>query len=350
VLTRRVLNRTLLRRQHLLARATLPALSMTEHLLGLQAQDPLPPYLSLHARLDGFEPAEISTALQGRTAVRVLLMRGTIHLVTPRDALLLRPFVQPMLDKVTRTSATSNPAAGADRGELAAAARAAFAAGPITLKALGALLQQRFPGYPAGALANSVREMMPLVQIPPRGLWRQPGGVVYENLHTWLGIDASEPADVHELVRRYLRAYGPASPADATAWSRVTGLRAAFDAIRDELVSHRDEDGRELFDLEGLPLADGDTPAPVRLLGKYDNLWLSHAARDRVTPDPAKRRRWMGANGGVASTVFVDGALEGLWRQTPSGALDVEPFRRLTRVERDELDVEVARVEELLAR
>jgi hypothetical protein len=291
VLTRRVLNRTLLRRQHLLARATLPALSMTEHLLGLQAQDPLPPYLSLHARLDGFEPAEISTALQGRTAVRVLLMRGTIHLVTPRDALLLRPFVQPMLDKVTRTSATSNPAAGADRDELAAAARAAFAAGPITLKALGALLQQRFPGYPAGALANSVREMMPLVQIPPRGLWRQPGGVVYENFHTWLGIDASEPADVHELVRRYLRAYGPASPADATAWSRVTGLRAAFDAIRDELVSHRDEDGRELFDLEGLPWP---TATPLRPCGYWASTTTCGSPTPRATGSPRTRRSGVG--------------------------------------------------------
>jgi hypothetical protein len=134
-----------------------------------------------------------------------------------------------------------------------------------------------------------------------------------------------------------------------TAWSGVTGMRAVFDSLP-ELVRFRDEDGRVLFDLEGLPLAEEDAPAPVRLLGRYDNVWLSHARRDRVTPDPEKRRSWMGVNGGNASTVFVDGVLEGLWRVTDSGSVDVRVFRPLTRSEQAELDVEVGAVEDLLRR
>ena len=189
MLSPQVLNRTLLQRQHLLARVPMGALAMSEHLLGLQAQDPLPPYLSLWSRIDGFDPAEVSDALVDRSAVRVLLMRGTIHLVTARDALELRPLVQDMLDKITRNSQASREAAGVPRDELAAAGRDALATGPLPFKALGEALHERFPDYPTSHLANSVREMLPLVQVPPRGVWKQPGGVVYQTVQTWLGRD-----------------------------------------------------------------------------------------------------------------------------------------------------------------
>jgi hypothetical protein len=350
VLSHRRLNRTLLQRQHLLARTGLEPLAVTEHLLGLQAQDPLPPYLSLAARIEGFDPVTLSRALEERTAVRVLLMRGTIHLVTAADALWLRPLVQPMLDRVTRNSAASRPAADLPRDVLARAARDAFTDRPLPFQALGERLAERFPGHPATALANSVRELMPLVQVPPRGLWNRSGGVVYERLEAWVGAEQHPAPDRGDAVRRYLRAFGPAAPADLTAWSGMTGARRLFADLGEELVAYRTDTGKELFDLAGLPLADEDVPAPVRLLGKYDNVWLSHAGRDRVTPDGDHRRRWMGSNGGVGSTVFVDGELAGLWRLTPQRRVEVELFAQGSRAERADLDEEVARVERLLAR
>jgi hypothetical protein len=120
-----------------------------------------------------------------------------------------------------------------------------------------------------------------------------------------------------------------------------------FTALGDELVRYQDERGRVLFDLAGLAVAEADVPAPVRLLGVYDNLWLSHHERTRVTT-PEGRHAWMGPNGGMDATVFVDGMLEGLWRRTPGGAVDVRLLRALTRSEQAELDDEVARVEKLL--
>jgi hypothetical protein len=358
VLSARALNRTLLQRQHLLERTCLTPLEMTDHLLGLQAQEPLPPYLSLWSRLRDFDPERLSQALEDRSAVRLLLMRGTIHLVTPTDAVHLRSFVQPMLDKLTRTSQTSRPAAEVPRELLAAAARAALDGGPVPVRRLGELLATEFPDVPAAALASTAREMLPLVQVPPRGRWRRSGGVVYQLLDTWLGDvpnapglpQPTEPTDPDEVVRRYLRAFGPATPADLTTWSGLTGMRPVFVAIKDELRPYRSADGRELFDLEDLPIADEDAEAPVRLLGRYDNVWLSHDRRDRVTPDPDKRKRWMGVNGGVGCTVFVDGALEGLWRQTASGKVELELFRTLDRTEQQQLDDEVAALEAFLAR
>ena len=281
--------------------------------------------------------------------------------------MLLRRFVQPMLDKLTRTSQGSRPAAEVPRADLAAAARAAFDGGPLPVRRLGEVLAKQFDDVPSGALANTAREMLPLVQVPPRGRWRRSGGVVYELLDTWLGTEAiapeppelsdppelsepPEPSDSAEIVRRYLRAFGPATPADVTAWSGLTGMRPVFVAMKDELRSYRDADGRELSDLEGLAIVEEDTAAPVRLLGRYDNVWLSHDRRDRVTPDSANRKRWMGVNGGVGCTVFVDGALRGLWRQAASGKVDLELFRALTRTEQKQLDEEVAALEAFLAR
>jgi hypothetical protein len=347
VLTTRTLNRTLLKRQHLLERTSLPALEMVEHLVGLQAQDPLPPYVGLWARIDDFDPRDLSTLLESREVSRILLMRGTIHLVTRADCLGIRPLLQETLDRLMRGTPFLGHCEDIPPGELEAAALEVLGPEPVSVKSLGAALADRFPGYEPGHLANTVRLRLPLVQAPPRGLWKQGGGPSYVHAADWHGA-APAAYDVEELVRRYLRAFGPATAADLTTWSGMIGVRAVLGRMRDELVHDTDESGRALVDLPGLPVADGDEPAPVRLLGKYDNLWLSHADRTRVA-EPEKRQRWMGRNGGVGNTVFVDGMLEGTWRQVDD-RVEVDLWRSLTKVERAGLDAEVARLEQLLAR
>src|SRR5690606_7698631 len=89
VLDRRALNRALLERQLLLRRVELSAADAIEHLVGLQAQAPNPPYVALWTRLANFHPNELAGLLTGRRAVRIALMRSTIHLVTARDCLAL---------------------------------------------------------------------------------------------------------------------------------------------------------------------------------------------------------------------------------------------------------------------
>lgn len=340
-LTRQRLNRTLLRRQHLLERVDATPQEMARHLVGLQAQEALPPYLSLHARLTSLDPYAVTRALEEPTLVRLLTMRGTIHLLTPEDAVTLRPWTQPALDKVLRNHAAADP----ERVRRAVAD--AIAHGPVGHKELSAAVGDALPQLPPADRAVIARGLVPLVQLPPRGAWKLGGGLVYEDVARWVGRPLAEP-DVADVVRRYLAAFGPASAADVTTWSGVTRLGPVLSAM-DELVRHQDEAGKVLYDVAGGVIEDEDAPAPARLLGTYDNLWLSHAARDRVT-EPTKRTRWMGANGGVAMTVFVGGWLEGLWRVTDDRVQLVELFRDLTTRERAELDDEIARVEELLAR
>jgi hypothetical protein len=188
---------------------------------------------------------------------------------------------------------------------------------------------------------------MPLVQLPPRGTWRGSGGIVLDELERWTGRSVRQ-VTTEEVVRRYLRGFGPASARDVGCWSGVTGLRTAMRRM-DDLVRHEDEQGTELFDVPEGEIVDAGVHAPMRLLGTYDNVWLSHVGRDRVTA-PSLRARWMGANGGVASTIFVDGWLTGLWRLADGRVTVVELFRHLTPPEQAELDEEVALLQTLLSR
>lgn len=192
-----------------------------------------------------------------------------------------------------------------------------------------------------------VRTMLPLVQLPPRGMWKRSAGQNYETAEHWLGARLSRQPSIREMVRRYLRAFGPAAAVDVTTWSGITGIREVLETMKDELVAYQDENGRRLVDLEGLELADPDLPAPVRLLGEYDNVFLSHADRSRIV-DPDNKSQWMGPNGGIARTIFADGRLEGLWRLV-EGHIEVETFRELTWSERLELDAEVSALESFLA-
>jgi hypothetical protein len=336
-----------LKRQHLLERTKMPGLQMVEHLIGLQAQENLPPYLSLAARIEGFDPLELSDALERKAAVRFLTMRGTIHVLRPEDALALRPWVQVALDQQSSSNQMSRPAKDVAVDDLVAETRRILAEGPLPVKELGERLAETYADVPAGALVHKARERVPMLQVPPRGLWKRSGGVVYQTMENYLGRPATE-VDVHDLVRRYLRAFGPATAPDMTTWSRVTRLGPVFQEMADELVVVECEDGKLRYDVPGAPYAEGDEPAPVRMLGAYDNVWLSHANRDHIVP-VEMRPRWAGTNGGVGNTIFVDGFMAGLW-WVRNGHIVMEVFTRLSKREQSELDAEVAAVEELLSR
>lgn len=345
-LSPRALNRTLLLRQHLLERVDTTPAREVEHLVGLQAQENLPPFLSLAARLQTFDPADVTRGLEDRSLVRFLVMRGTVHLLVADDALSLRRWTAPVHEREIRVSQSIGAAREVDREAFLAALSDLLADGPLPQKALGAALAGRFPAYPATQLGQLARSAAPLVQCPPRGTWRGVGQVVYQYVDRWLGRPEVEP-DVEALVRRYLAAYGPATAADVTTWSGVTRLGPVLAGMAD-LERHEDERGRTLYDVAGAPLADEDVPAPVRLLGQYDNVWLSHADRDRVTTAEA-RGSWGGLDGRTTNVLLVDGTVTGLWRHVDGRVHLLTTLRDLTRGERADLEAETARVEALLA-
>jgi hypothetical protein len=344
--TRRRLNRTLLLRQHLLERTALTPEAMVDHLVGLQAQEVLPPYLSLAARLIDPHPAAVSDSLRSGALVRVLSLRDTIHLHTPEDAVTVPVWAAPVREREVKVSQSIGSARDLDRSRFVAAVDEVLGDGPLPVRRLGAALAERFPEHTAAQLGQLARVTRVLAQLPPRGCWGESGGIVYDPVDRWTGQPLREP-DVPGLVRRYLRAFGPATAADVTVWSGITRLAPVLKAM-DDLVRHEDEDGRALYDVEGAPVADEDTPAPVRLLGTYDNVWLSHQARDRVTTAEG-RQLWMGANGARANALFADGWMTGMWTVEDGRVVLQQVLRDLSPSEREQLDEEVERVEKLLA-
>ena len=309
-----------------------------EHLLGLQAQAPLPPYLGLWSRLRGFDPHELGRMLTEGEVVRLTLMRGTVHLVTPRDASLLRPLMQVAIER-GHNGAFGRRMGGAEPDELAAATRDLLAGGPLTAREAAQALVARGIGDDVEALGNAVRTYLPLVQLPPRGVWGAGGRARYATLQAWTGVELAADPSIDDVVLRYLGAFGPATVMDAQNWSGLTRLAAVFERLRGRLVVFADERGRELFDLPDAP-RPGDVDAPVRLLGEYDNVLLGHADRSRIIPAGFP---WdaMLAHGRYVNNLLVDGMLRATWWLEPE-ALAIRPFGALA--ERDEVEAEARAV------
>jgi hypothetical protein len=334
VLSGRAVNRAFLARQLLLSRAQLGVPEAVEHLVGLQAQLPNPPYVGLWTRLAGFRADDLARMLLDREAVRIVLMRGTIHLVTAADCLFLRPVLAGFLERTLRTSTWGKGLVGVDYAELARAGRALVEERPLTFAELGALLADRWPDRDPGALANGVRNLVPLVQVPPRGVWGRSGVARHTSAESWLDRPLGTDADPAPVVLRYLAAFGPATVRDVQAWSGLTRLGEVVDRLRPSLRTFRDEHGTELFDLPDAPRPDPATPAPVRLLPEFDNALLSHADRGRIMADEHRKVLFSNANGQIPGAVLVDGKVVGMWKLTrakKAAIVGVTPFARLTK-------------------
>lgn len=346
MLTRRALNRTLLGRQLLLERVRRAAADVVEHLVGLQAQEPIDPYVALWTRIDGFDPAELSAMIEERRAVRMGLLRGTLHLVTSRDALSQYPILADVMARSWKSSPFIKQLGGADIDEVVAAARKALEEQPRTPSELGAALAPGWPDRDSTALAYAARFLLPLVQVPPRGLWKKAGRPTNTTAEAWLGSAMVNEPDIEDLLLRYLAVFGPATVGDMRVWSWLTGLREVVERLRPRLRTFRDEAGRELFDVPDGLLVEEDTPAPIRFLPQYDNVFLSHEDRARING----ALTW-GLEFVWKGPVLVDGSIAATWRVQRSektATMNVELGRKLSAAERRDLEDEAAHLAEFL--
>ncbi len=352
-MTLRELNRATLERQLLLCRQKLPAVEAIEHLVGLQAQAPNPPYIGLWTRLEGLHPDELARLIIDRRAVRIALMRNTIHLVTARDCLALRPLVQSVIDRDLYANRTHRASIeGMDIQALVAAGRTLLEERPRTAKELGVLLKERWPERDATSLARAIRHLVPLVQVPPRGVWGKSGQAAHTTAEAWLGRPLDPDPSLDEMIVRYLGAFGPATVKDVQTWSGLTRLGEVTERLRSRLRTFRDEQGKELFDLPDAPRPCSDTPSPPRFLPEFDNLILSHADRTRVIADN-HRKVIASKNGMVPATVLVDGFVRGTWkteRARGKVTLMIEPFEPLAEEDRAALAAEGERLVRFVAK
>ncbi|MEU0089262.1 winged helix DNA-binding domain-containing protein [Kribbella sp. NPDC006257] len=325
-LSLRALNRATLDRQWLLERRTAPASEAIEHLVGMQSQAPLAPYTGLWTRLVDFDPTELSGLMTDRAVVRLPLLRGTIHLVTAADALGIYPLLRDTHRRMLTSNQTLAPLRTTiDLDDLAAAAHRLLSASPLSPAALGSALALEFPSHDPATLSRAARDLIAGVQTPPRGLWNKSGRPITTTLESWLARPLS-PYTLESLVLRYLAAYGPATPLDMQQWSGLTHLTEIFDRL--DLRPYSTEDStRPVYDLPDHPLPHPDTPAPIRFLPAYDNLYLSHATRTRVLP-PAARPHIFTPNGIIKPTLLQDGHPTATYTLTNS-TLTITPFTPL---------------------
>jgi len=354
----RALNRATLERQLLLRRSGLTARQAVEHLAGLQAQAPKAPYVGLWTRLAGFRPHQLEEIITERAVLRAHLMRNTVHLVDAGDYLRFRPLYQPVLARHLAGNFGKN-LIGVDLAELAAVAADLLGQIPLTRVALGARLAPHWPDHHPASLAYAASHLLPLVQVPRRGLWGEPNHrAAFMLANAWLagrdpsaspspplGLDPTpieQSTMLEQLVLRYLAAYGPASVADAQAWSGLSRLREVTDRLGSRLRAFTGPDGADLLDLPDAPRPDPDVPAPPRFLPEYDNLLLSYAERSRVIPHRRPVPLPPG-HGATAGTLLVDGLWQADWKIS-QGVLEIEPFISLGPADRDAVAAEGERL------
>ncbi|MEO8424941.1 MAG: winged helix DNA-binding domain-containing protein [Actinomycetota bacterium] len=347
----RALNRATLARQLLLERVTLPAADAIERLVGMQAQVPIDPYVGLWTRLEGFRPEELAGLITRRKAVRASLMRSTIHLVTARDMRTLRPLMEPVIQRMFWTGSPFGRAIkGVDTELLVAMVRTLIEERPRTRAELRPLLAERWPDEDNDAM-SAIGYLLPVVQVPPRGVWGESGQATWTTAESWLGAPLDAEPSIDDLVIRYFAGYGPAAVMDIQAWCGLTKLREVVDRLRHGLRIFRDEGGRELFDLPDAPRPDADMPAPVRFLPEYDNALLGYKDRTRMIGTEARRRLDPDILGNF-STFLVDGFVAGRWKlahDRGAATLTIEPVVRLSASDRARLVGEAGRLATFLA-
>jgi DNA glycosylase AlkZ-like len=314
-LDRRALNRATLARQLLLDRVELPVTETVRRLGGLNAQDVEPPYLTLWARLAGFERDTLSRAPEDRAVVRGVLLRGTQHLVTAADHLAWRPLLQPVMDRFGRGALGR---AGVDREALAAAARRHLDGRRLTRRELARLLAQDWPGHPPGELAWSVQYLLPLVHPPPSGVWGR-GGPVPAGPGRGL---AGAPAG-----RRVSGGNDPAAPDRLRAglgrrhpaWSGLTRLREPVERLGPALRPFRDEGGRQRSPPCGSRSGDGARAVvEVEPLGR-----LAGPDRDAVANEVLRLLRFAATDAAATTSGWV-----GERRRPPSARQGRRQFSR----------------------
>ena len=314
----------------LLERERTTAARAIERLVGMQAQIPRDPYVGLWTRIESFDPGELARLIERRRAVRIALLRGTIHLFTARDTVALRPVLQSVNARWWRNQ-FGRRMTEAERKRVGAAGRRLVEREPRTFEELGKLLHERWPALEPFALAMTIRGDVPLVQVPPRGVWGKSGLAKHTSAEHWLGMPLGRSVAPDALILRYLAAFGPATVMDAQSWSGLTLLRATFERLRPKLRTFRDENGRELFDVRRGPLPDPATPAPPRFLPEYDNILLGHKDRSRITTQtgytPVVGDAWL----------LVDGFVRGVWcieRSTTAAVLWIRQLQPIMRRDR----------------
>jgi hypothetical protein len=319
---------------------------------------------SIGLRLAGVTQDDVRAAVWAqRSLVKTFGPRGTVHLLPARDLPMWTAALSAV--PVTFPAVAGTRLAPGQAEEAITAIGAALLGAELTLDELSHEVVARtgrwagelnLPGF--GGMWPRWRQVLPLAgqrgvlcHGPSRGR-----NVTYTSPGSWL--PSYQPGDaasaVPELIRRYLWAYGPATPAQFAIWLGAPRRWAAeaFGAMAGEL-QQVELDGSAAWLLAGDTVIPPVCPPGLRLLPYFDAYPVAGQPRALLYPGRAAQRALSRTGqAGTFPVLLIDGVVQGVWHQRRSGrAIDVtvEPIGALTGTQRRSLDDEVARLGEFLA-
>ncbi|MDQ2964668.1 MAG: winged helix DNA-binding domain-containing protein [Chloroflexota bacterium] len=337
ILTQRELNRALLARQLLLERVDLSIPKVLERICGIQNQYAPNAYIRLWSTIRGFKRDDLTRAYERGSVVQGTLLRGTIHTVSASDyrlfAAAIRGSRQVWARKIHGDD-DSNRSAIVERTRKALDGRTVSRAELMDLR--------RDASASAWGTVDTDAE---LLRLPPSGTWDQRRAHTFGLASDVLGESDEPDADaaLEHLVRRYLGAFGPASPNDVAAFTNIPVTILKPTLARMTFRRFVDERGKELIDVSGAPLPQADTPAPVRFLPTWDATLLVHARRTGILDEAYRKIIFSVKVPPSFPTFLVDGRVAGTWKHV-DGRIVLDPFERLDEATRRALDDEAERL------
>ena len=323
---------------------------LVKELCGIQAQDARAAALALRVRSAGLSAADVERArVQERTIIRTWGQRGTLHLLAAQDLGWLLPLFGPVFIAGSRRRRTE---LGLDEEMCARGIRVMretlASQGPLTRAEIAERLAihglhiegQARPYLLYRAALEGVICLGPDHGIEP----------TYVLLSDWMQQSQSLPQEAAcmELVRRYLGAYGPATPEDMAAWSGlpISRIRAAWRHVADQLMEV-ESGGSTAWMLKTCAVWLDEPPIANRvvcLLPGFDIYLLGYQKRDLAVPQQHAKR--INAGGGILHpALLMDGRAVGTWKSLrKKNHLDVivEPFAQLAPEVYPGLEAEVA--------
>jgi hypothetical protein len=357
-MTTTALNRALLARQGLLERLDLPLVDAVEAIGAVQAQYwPAPP-AALWSRVEGFEPGALYAALEAGELVVGTLLRATLHVVSAREH---PAYAAVAAGAVGHHWRRTDDEPGAEVGQLLTKLRTYASRTPRSAEEIGTFVEAWLADHPKALSKAELERQRELkwrpfqrwsafVRAPADGAWGTKAPSALLAAPRPRGAPKGDNA-LDEVVRRHLRAFGPAGPDDVAGWIgwRTPPVREAFERLGADLVRFEDEDGRALYDLADAPRPDPDVPAAPRLLAAFDSVLLAYAAkrRERILPDEHRDAVYERRNLQIRPSYLVDGRVAGTWSievKRREATLTLVPLERLARATRSALVDEAERL------
>jgi len=340
-----------LRRHHLLDEAAEDVVTICRDICGVQAQVMSAAYLQLWTRNHAITRAEIESALwKTRTLVKTSLMRQTLHFIPTDEFLLYIAALRPSRFAQAMRVMDRCGIAREESEALMPLIMETLSAGPLSRPAIAAAIRPKASKRVRYWMENS----WSLVRLPvAEGLicyGRGEGNeIVFIRTDHWLPklklklMSATEAQCA--LLRKYLRAYGPATLHDFSHWAGipVAEVRPLRALLEDELVEIPGEKKNCLLLREDVALLnDSSAKGCIRLLPNFDSYLLAHREKDHLLS--AKHYKLVYRNQGwISPVVLIDGAITGVWSykvQNKKLLVEIEPFGKLSKLERSGIERE----------